>query len=68
MCCGGNKELQEGDIYVPSGHFMHFFNQESELLGEIEESGFGVVENHFENGYVILTPVMKGEINAFSRR
>ena len=53
----GNMELEEGDTYYwLTNHFMHIFTQPSELVGEIEESGLGMVENNFEGGNVILAP------------
>jgi len=53
--CGGNKDLERGDI-VRQDHFWHVFNQESELLTETEESGFKVVEIDFSNNDAALTP------------
>ncbi|MBI4436447.1 MAG: class I SAM-dependent methyltransferase [Candidatus Omnitrophica bacterium] len=52
---GGNRELEEGDVCF-MGHYWHIFSKPSELLSEIENSNFKVVEMDFSNCNAILTP------------
>ena len=55
LLCNGNRDLEEGDrVWIP-GHYFHLFT-ESEVLKEIQESGFKTMEVDFYRAYAILTP------------
>jgi len=55
--CGGNRDLEKGDVIL-TGHYVHHFNKESEFLAEIEESGFRVIELDFSKIYAVLIPAI----------
>jgi len=57
VLCGGNRDLEKGDVLL-TGHYFHHFNKESEFLAEIEESGFRVIELDFNKVYAVLIPAI----------
>lgn len=55
--CRGNIDIEIGDTYHWNiNHFTHIFPEASKLLDEFREGGFDVVEDHFEEGHMILAP------------
>ena len=55
LLCHGNTELEEGDVLWIPGHFFHLFS-ESELLSELEESDWNVVEVDMYKACAVLAP------------
>lgn len=51
---GANHAYQPGDKY-PSGHFMHFFQDEQEIRAELAGAGALVRELSWPNGYAVVS-------------
>lgn len=54
---GGNRAYKPGDVFMPSLHFVRYFTEESEIIGEAASAGFiveAIRDDRDESRYAIL--------------